>query len=357
MRKTLIFEKFLPFQRKDTKYDEAMENVYDGWEFLDIGEVKKAEQSFRKAIQIYPNVADAFNGLAEIRWDEGDINEAENLYKKALNRAKNYLGTDEINSFMWWLDIETRPYMRAREGLGYLLWEERKDFVGAIKEFVELLRRNKNDNQGVRYLIPSLYQLNGDSQEAYRWLMKLVKDYPDDVWDPHFCFNKGLCFVKIGKFDQGIQLLYEALFKNFYIPALFFEKQKVKELNIWHGTNLAELEYAKDYWGRYLDLWKDPGDASLLGFIYRHPIVQIRLKKWIELAELLKSEEPGKERERLLDGQDKVEAFLLPKHMNKELKSLYSLAKTVGSGKVGRNDPCPCGSGKKYKKCHLFKFS
>jgi preprotein translocase subunit SecA len=23
----------------------------------------------------------------------------------------------------------------------------------------------------------------------------------------------------------------------------------------------------------------------------------------------------------------------------------------VGGGKVGRNDPCPCGSGKKYKKC------
>ena len=22
-------------------------------------------------------------------------------------------------------------------------------------------------------------------------------------------------------------------------------------------------------------------------------------------------------------------------------------------GKVGRNDPCPCGSGKKYKKCGL----
>jgi preprotein translocase subunit SecA len=28
--------------------------------------------------------------------------------------------------------------------------------------------------------------------------------------------------------------------------------------------------------------------------------------------------------------------------------------KTVSNGapKVGRNDPCPCGSGKKYKKCH-----
>jgi preprotein translocase subunit SecA len=30
-----------------------------------------------------------------------------------------------------------------------------------------------------------------------------------------------------------------------------------------------------------------------------------------------------------------------------------SASKTVNAGqKVGRNDPCPCGSGKKYKKCH-----
>ncbi len=24
----------------------------------------------------------------------------------------------------------------------------------------------------------------------------------------------------------------------------------------------------------------------------------------------------------------------------------------IKNDKVGRNDPCPCGSGKKYKKCH-----
>ena len=27
-------------------------------------------------------------------------------------------------------------------------------------------------------------------------------------------------------------------------------------------------------------------------------------------------------------------------------------APRVTGEKVGRNDPCPCGSGKKYKKCH-----
>ena len=25
---------------------------------------------------------------------------------------------------------------------------------------------------------------------------------------------------------------------------------------------------------------------------------------------------------------------------------------TRGQARVGRNEPCPCGSGKKYKKCH-----
>jgi preprotein translocase subunit SecA len=29
--------------------------------------------------------------------------------------------------------------------------------------------------------------------------------------------------------------------------------------------------------------------------------------------------------------------------------------RTADGQKVGRNDPCPCGSGKKYKKCCLLK--
>ena len=32
-------------------------------------------------------------------------------------------------------------------------------------------------------------------------------------------------------------------------------------------------------------------------------------------------------------------------------KSAPSQAPIVKSAKVGRNDPCPCGSGKKFKKC------
>ena len=32
--------------------------------------------------------------------------------------------------------------------------------------------------------------------------------------------------------------------------------------------------------------------------------------------------------------------------------ALPDLDARFGGTKVGRNDPCPCGSGRKFKKCH-----
>lgn len=43
---------------------------------------------------------------------------------------------------------------------------------------------------------------------------------------------------------------------------------------------------------------------------------------------------------------------LISEERRKELYKEQKQSKTVVKGeKVGRNDPCPCGSGKKYKKC------
>ena len=43
---------------------------------------------------------------------------------------------------------------------------------------------------------------------------------------------------------------------------------------------------------------------------------------------------------------------ILSAEKRKEIGKAYKKTKTVvKENKVGRNDPCPCGSGKKYKKC------
>jgi len=47
---------------------------------------------------------------------------------------------------------------------------------------------------------------------------------------------------------------------------------------------------------------------------------------------------------------------ILEVEKRKEIKKEFNKTKTVvNEVKVGRNDPCPCGSGKKYKKCCLNK--
>ncbi len=43
---------------------------------------------------------------------------------------------------------------------------------------------------------------------------------------------------------------------------------------------------------------------------------------------------------------------VLPEEKRKEITREFKNSKTVrNTQKIGRNDPCPCGSGKKYKKC------
>ena len=56
------------------------------------------------------------------------------------------------------------------------------------------------------------------------------------------------------------------------------------------------------------------------------------------------------------DDWDPIEHF-----SQENIEYLYKLhcdeEKQIKEKKIGRNDPCPCGSGKKYKKCCLRKDS
>ena len=42
---------------------------------------------------------------------------------------------------------------------------------------------------------------------------------------------------------------------------------------------------------------------------------------------------------------------ILSEKRRREIRDQWRLDKQAVSNKVGRNEPCPCGSGKKYKKC------
>jgi SEC-C motif len=49
---------------------------------------------------------------------------------------------------------------------------------------------------------------------------------------------------------------------------------------------------------------------------------------------------------------DRIRAARDPGSAATPTEALPSLQASFGGGDVGRNDPCPCGSGQKFKRCH-----
>jgi hypothetical protein len=49
---------------------------------------------------------------------------------------------------------------------------------------------------------------------------------------------------------------------------------------------------------------------------------------------------------------ERLRAAIEPTAVETPVEALPDLAAQFGGAKVGRNDPCPCGSGRKFKRCH-----
>ena len=71
-----------------------------------------------------------------------------------------------------------------------------------------------------------------------------------------------------------------------------------------------------------------------------------------EVLHLLMKYKVGSQKKQKVGDGVTVTWPILPTDLH-ELKAKQTPA--AGKSKVGRNDPCWCGSGKKYKKCHLGK--
>jgi hypothetical protein len=64
--------------------------------------------------------------------------EAEAMCRIALEKARAELGTDDPQAFTWWGELPSRPYMRARQTLGLVLWRQGR-YRDASAEFQAML--------------------------------------------------------------------------------------------------------------------------------------------------------------------------------------------------------------------------
>jgi len=295
----------------DYSYRDAQEIVYDGWELLD-SDPNAAARCFKKALRLDPDLPDAYNGLAELALSRGRIKEAEQLYKTAYEKARKRLGTEDPKAFAWWMDLYTRPYMRARHGLG-LLYQMLGRYDEAIKEFKELLLRNSNDNQGIRYLIAPAYLLKNDIKGAIREFEWYQERYGQDRPLPDFSLNWALALLLTGQYKEAAARIRSTIFLNPYLIPLVLGEEP-EPLPIWHWINLMGLDYAEEYFDWYEELWLENEEAlSFLRFVWEDPAIKKDFRDWISYGAALNEIKEAAYRGRIIELQRKIEQKKLSK--------------------------------------------
>jgi len=135
------------------------------------------------------------------------------------------------------------------------------------------------------------------------------------------------------------------------LDELFFSNEKKDSLNFWNLGRAAALSFIDQTWKNHLsemDYLRSGIGLRAMG--QRDPLVEYQKEGYDLFEELIFSVKSSVVRLLLnFDGlnQNRTETSSSSKSSN-SLKS----KNTQDFGKIGRNDPCPCKSGKKYKKCH-----
>jgi tetratricopeptide (TPR) repeat protein len=167
----------------------------------------------QKALKISPLCADAYNLLAQEHAKTQE--EVLAYYQKAVEAGKEALGADEFKEYAghFWGFLETRPYMRARLGLGEALWV--MDQRGAaIENFQEMLVLNPNDNQGIRYVLAAKLLDAGRMNELKPLLTKCAEEACADIQ-----YTRALvAYLEISEEAEAIaQIAWET---NQYVPGM-----------------------------------------------------------------------------------------------------------------------------------------
>jgi tetratricopeptide (TPR) repeat protein len=313
-KKPTLVEKYQEARKKkpavpadwlDSSLGEAQDLVYDGWDLYS-RDPRGAKECFEEALELDPDLADAYNGLAGLAADNKRFEEAEALYRTAFEKARAALGTEDPQAFAWWGELDTRPYMRARHGLGLLLIKMGR-YRDAVAEFKDLLRRNPNDNQGIRYLVaPTL--LRGDDLDGalgeFDWYKR---HYPEDGPDPHFLLDWGLALFLARRFEESAARFRDVIFENPYLIP-FALGRRPKTLPIWHSNNLMYRDYAREYFDWHKGLWTDQPEARrFLQFIWEDPEVRCDYWQWVDLWERASDLEVGRQRSAVLSQIYRVE--------------------------------------------------
>lgn len=226
--------------------DIAQDKLFEAYE----AKGAKRRKLIEEALEIYPNSPDAYLLKAE---DTDSMDEKYQLFHQAVKAGKDDLGRKffKENKGHFWMITETRPFMRAMDALANAQ-NYSGDIEAAIATYEEMLELNPGDNQGVRYILLTLYL----EVEQYKDAQALIDQYEGDI-AANFQFNNALLhFYRDGLTAKTKSLLKKAHKYNSNVKDYLNGKKSIPSHApdfIGMGDESEAIEYVQEN----IHLWSD----------------------------------------------------------------------------------------------------
>jgi len=324
----------------------------------DQGEFDRATECFNQAKQIYSSLGDALNEITQIvrlghvRRAQRNFKSARKHYQEALGRYHDLgyaLGEGDTALELGHVNAEMQKFSEAADS-----------YQQAQTIFAKLGHTEKEAMCLV--LIGQVYKGDGKleaSMDSFEKAMEMYTQNDNALGSANVLFQMGLLQFDQQNYDQAKQSYGEAL-------KIFRQKNDQEgEANLL--ANLGTLHYqikqmdqARKHFTKAVSLLRRMNHPiGLAGVLSNLSFIHEEEKRFGEAYDCLKEAREIYQQTRMSE-EEKIVTQHLEALEQKAGKSLADLRaellngqgnRKTKTGKVGRNAPCPCGSGKKYKKC------
>jgi len=246
-----------------------------------------------------PEFIDGHAHLGHALLASGKTRAALSSYERGIAVGEAAIPLDYSGTLSWY-ELDNRPFLRALHGaaLAQLRLKKRKAGLTLMERMLSL---NPDDNQGVRYLLGSEYLRNREPEKAGFLLESWAEHYPPCAYD------LGLLRFKQNKYVAAATQLRRAFTANFYIADILCGYPDPEPLSIWHGSNFAMPDLARDYVRDYGKLWHGTGDAlPFLHWLYHHPKVMAERAALLDCREQLQWEHGVEQRQNILGREQEL---------------------------------------------------
>lgn len=256
------------------------------------------------------------------------------------NIKENFIDEEEFNLGFYISKDILKVVQVLLHYYGALSLEELYEIIHSMSSN---LNYGKNKNIEIEFDRSYLTNLLSDNNRSYYGIKKQDNIYyVEDVINLSYVLQGHKAVQYLDYKELSINYIRKFNKEEFYIKPLEKLKKYMKEnLNI-KEEKLNELMYSTSC------LMKN---AFSVDYIFED----------IKGRIYLKNEEIERDiKDIITEINNNIEKWCLRGHSITEIKlkedKIYEKVEKVNhKGKIGRNDPCPCGSGKKYKKCCLNK--